>query len=218
MAGCNDGPFYQLKQLNPVFRKQWEQDRAMGPIFDDRMAEVRKLSSHLRRCPDSEKQQWQAHLENLVANDPSPDIRREAVLAMNHVSPSLTLASLKKASLDENEKVRIAVCSVLGSYGDAESLRMMEPLVTSDESKSVRVAAIQALGSQKGDDAKAILGKALEDRSPALQFQASMALQNVTGKKFGGDVAKWKRYLQGEEVEEDSPSLAERLTDWSSIR
>ena len=219
MTGCTDGPFYHLKHLNPVIRKQWDEDRAMGPTFDDRMSEVRKLKGHLASCSEDEKNRWADHLQRLVANDPSPEIRREAILASKNLPPTLNRSILQQAAQDKNEKVRMASCEALASQGDEASLQMLGALATADESNSVRVAAVGAIGKYKGEPAKQLLAKVIQDRSPVLQYQATLALQEVTGKNLGGDVAKWKRYLQGEDVqEEESSSLAKGLTDWTSIR
>ncbi len=218
-TGCADGPFYQLKHLNPVIRKQWDEDRAMGPTYDDRLAEVRKLKGHLANCPAEEKQKWVGHLQKLVANDPSPEIRREAILATKNLPASLNRPILQQAAQDKNEKVRIASCEALSVQGDENSLQMLGTLATTDESNSVRVAAVGAIGNYKGEPAKQLLAKVIQDRSPVLQYQATLALQEVTGKNLGGDVGKWKRYLQGEEVEEEeTSSMAKTLSNWTSIR
>jgi len=41
VVGCADGPLYELKKLNPVIQSQWKKDRERGPVFSQRVDEMR---------------------------------------------------------------------------------------------------------------------------------------------------------------------------------
>jgi hypothetical protein len=80
-------------------------------------------------------------------------------------------------------------------------------MATSDRSNAVKLLAIESLGTHQADDVKAFLTKQLSAPSPATQHHAILALRDYTGTDLGGDVAKWKKYMNGEEVEPDEPSF-----------
>ena len=44
-----------------------------------------------------------------------------------------------------------------------------------------------------------------------MQYSASLALKEQTGKNYGGDIEAWKQYLKGDEVPEPPVSIAERM-------
>ena len=39
-VGCVDGPLYELKKLNPIYQRQWKEDRDRGPVGQRRKAPV----------------------------------------------------------------------------------------------------------------------------------------------------------------------------------
>ena len=215
--GCTDGPWYQLKRANPIYRKQWAADRELGPTYEDRINEARLVKQQLPKMSDEEQRKWLTNLEQLYANDPSPDMRREAVLAMALVPDPRATVLLQKAANDESEKVRLSVCQSLSSRSDPESLALLGKLAQTDESSSVKVAAVKSMANYQGEEAKKLLAQTIQDRSPALQYQSSLSLAKVTGEDFGGDVAKWRSYLNGEPVEKAEISLAERMSSIMSI-
>ncbi len=197
--------------MNPYYRNQWAKDRELGPTFADRINEVKLVKRQIATMPEDEQTQWVESMEKLIEKDPSPDMRRHAVLALGASSHPRSVAILRKAIQDDSEKVRLSACQALASKKDPESLAMLGSLAQKDASSSVKVAAIKALSNYSGDEAKAILAKAIQDRSPAIQYQSTVSLAKVTGKDFGGDVALWRKYLSGEEVEAPEATLADRL-------
>jgi HEAT repeat protein len=187
---------YQLKKINPYYRKQWDEDRKLGPLFSDRLEEVRNLSKSFAKMDSGDQERYRRHLHLLIANDPSPDIRREAVLALSHAPSAEDQVSLTQASQDDSSKVRIAACEALGQRNDDMALSLLGQLAQNDEDMSVRAAAVRAAAKSTTPEAKRILQTALNDKSPALQYQSALALQEMTGEKFGGDVARWRSYLE----------------------
>jgi hypothetical protein len=45
----------------------------------------------------------------------------------------------------------------------------------------------------------------------AMRFQASQALEQMTGKRYGGDIDAWRGYLAGQDVPEPKATLAESI-------
>jgi HEAT repeat protein len=84
--------------------------------------------------------------------------------------------------------------------------------LSSDVEMDVRLAAVKALGETRDAGAVAALGEALEDRDPAMQYQAVRSLRNLTGEKLGNDVNLWRQYVRGELPPESRPiSFAEDI-------
>jgi len=210
--GCTDGPFFQMKKLNPYIQSQWRKDRQKAVVFSQRVDEMRLLQRQFASMPDEEQTRWVRQLDSILKTETSPEIRREAVLALERVSQRqdavATIASLSK---DKNEKVRLAVASALGNHDNPQASSALMAMAQTDASTNVRLVATKALGKHPTEEVRAFLASRLEDRSPAMQYQASLALKDITGKDYGGDIESWKRFLQGEDVPEPRPSLADSL-------
>lgn len=213
LAGCADGPFHGLYHLNPIVRNQWDQDRQLGPTFHDRREELQKLRGQLPGMNQEEQAKWYGMIEQLLERDPSPDIRREAVLCLRGIDHPEATRILNLASQDESDKVRLAVCDAYGDRLDAMALTKLGELAQQDENLSVRVAAIRQLGRSSSEESRKLLAQTLQDKSPSVQFESTLALQKNTGKALGSDVAVWKRFLDGEEVEEPS-IIATQWNQW----
>ena len=99
-----------------------------------------------------------------------------------------------------------------------EAAQTLLAMASSDASENVRLAAIRSLGPHKSDEVKQFLSKQLSKSNPAFQESASVALREHTGKDFKGDVAMWKRYLNGESVEPDEPTLYEAMQSYNPFR
>ncbi|MFO0920976.1 MAG: HEAT repeat domain-containing protein [Pirellulales bacterium] len=218
IAGCADGPFFEMKKANPYFRKQWEEDRALGPTFDDRMNEMQLLRSQISQMDAEEQRRWLESLEKIFANDPSPDMRRQVAMACATIQDPKAFMLLQKAAQDDSDKVRLAACKSLAKQNTSEALALIGKIATTDESTSVRVAAINAISNYEGEEAKRWLAKTIQDRSPSIQYQSTVSLAKVTGENLGGDVALWKRYLNGEAVEGPKATLADQMGSMLKLR
>ncbi len=212
VVGCIDGPLYELKKLNPVIQSQWKKDRERGPVFSQRVDEMRLVGRQFPTMPVEEQAKWVNTISSVVQTETSPEIRREAVLALSKVlqQPGATEAVIK-LSQDKNDKVRLAVSQSLRRQVTPETTQTLLAMAASDKSESVRLAALESLGPHKTDDVKQFLAKQLGDRSPAVQYHASLALREFTGKDFKGDITMWKRYLNGENVEPKATTFYEAV-------
>jgi len=214
-CGCIDGPMFQLKRLNPVIQNEWKKDRERGPVYSQRVAEMRFVKERFKFMSSEEQLKWINTINGVVEKESSPELRREAVLALGEVveRPEATDTVIKLAK-DKNDKVRLAVSKVLRKYPTPETTKTLLALASADSSQSVRLAATESLGMHRSDDVKQFLSKQLSDRSPAMQYHASLALKDFTGKDFKGDVSLWKRYLAGEEVEPPTTSIAQEMQSY----
>ncbi len=210
--GCMDGPLHALKRANPVFHKQRAADRALGPTYSDRMAELKLLDDRIAGMTPQAQSQWVAVLSKLIEKEPSAEMRAHAALVISRVNLPEAQQSLNLASTDEIEKVRIAACKAWRKQPEDAARTMLLNLARSDDSVHVRQAAIESLASFDSPDTRAAMVELLDDRSPAIQLRTALALQEITGRNYGGDFEAWKKFIGGEDVPEP-PSSTARLID-----
>lgn len=193
-----DGPFYAIKRANPYFQAEYRKDRALGPIFEDRLSELDLLKSQLPTMDASKQSQWASQLEQIILADPSSELRSRAVVAVASIETEAALRALNAASSDEVEKVRLAACKSWQIRGDRAARDMLISMASKpDETTSVRQAAIEALSTFNDEDVKQTLAVLLDDRSPAIQYQVAQSLKEMTGADYGGDFESWKQYMAG---------------------
>jgi HEAT repeat protein len=207
-----------MKRLNPYYRKQWNEDRKLGPTHEDRIAEVRGLGPKLQKMSEEEQNQWIDSLDKIIRNDPSPEMRRFAVMALKDLDNPRAIEPIKKAAFDKSEKVQMAACDSLGSRKETDALDTLGQLAGKSKSTSVRVAAIQNIGNFPADQIKPVMTNLIADRSPAIQYECTVALGKSTKMELGGDVAEWKRYLAGEPVEPKTKTVAATLSDLNPLK
>jgi hypothetical protein len=214
-AGCVDGPMFELKKLNPVIQSQWKKDRERGPVYSQRVGEMRLLQARLPSMPEAEQAKWTETLSSVAKTETSPELRREAVLALSKVIANPTASStVIKLAQDKSDKVRLEAAKALQNHVTPETTQTLLALASGDSDSSVRLVATEMLGKHRTDEVKQFLAKQLSDRSPAMQYNASLALKEFTGKDFKGDVELWKRFMNGEEVSPPVPTLAETLQSY----
>ena len=202
-AGCQDGPLYALKEANPWFSvRQWGRDEAIGVTDHTRREELMSLAETIDRLPADRQAFWNSHLQQIYANDKSPEMRRLVVLAAGKsVDPSML--ELVQAGLDDDSlKVRMEACRALGRRPEEDAARMLATVLGKTQDKDVRHAAIAAIGRHPGPVANNALKLALQDRDPATQTLVISSLRQSTGRNYGDDPEVWIAALDGESVEE----------------
>ncbi|MCU0718506.1 MAG: HEAT repeat domain-containing protein [Pirellula sp.] len=211
-TGCADGPFYHMKKLNPVIVQQWNEDKKRASLYEDRISEFDQLKSQIASYSPEEQDRYIGTLTQSSINDSSPEIRRRVAMVLEEVpNDRRSIDALVKLSQDKNEKVRMTVAKSLAKSTDEIATQTLITMASKDKSQAVKLLAIESLGGHKTDDVKTFLAQQLNDRSPAIQSSATTALKEQTGVDFRGDVAKWKQYMNGENVEPETPSLAEQF-------
>lgn len=222
LAGCTDGLMYKMKSVNPYYRKEWEKDRQYGITFNDQVEELQYLQSQLPGMDASKKTQWSEVLERVIKGDgkaqrdPSPELRTLAVQTIANLPGPATVRALNSASTDESEKVRLAACQAWMQLGGTDAKHMLMTLASNPkETPSIRRAATDALSAFPDADVRNSLAAILDDKSPALQYQAALSLKKITGRDYGGDIDAWREYMQGKDVPEPEKSMMASF--WESL-
>lgn len=205
LVGCMDGPFYQLKRINPYYLSTWKKDREHGPTYEDRLSELRKLERKLGKMSAEEQSEWANRLELIVREDASPELRATAAQIISKIDSPAAERALNTASTDEVDKVRMMACKAWRQRGGTAARDMLLSMAQADESSSVRQEAILALGGFNEPEVLRSLGGLLEDKSPAIQFSVAQSLASLTGESHGGDIDAWQSYL-GENVGAPQPT------------
>jgi HEAT repeat protein len=212
LTGCVDGPLFALKRANPYFRAQWKEDAEKGIVFSQRQEEIRKVRDQIPSMADEEQRRWVAQLANVYDYETSPELKRDAVMALGATLHPDAEAPLIRACSDKNDKVRLAACKALAGRQTESASGMLATVAQMDKNMSVRSAAIRSLGTYQNAEAKSLLRKTLDEKSPLLQYEATVALKTMTGQDFGGDVPSWRQFMDGQPVEEPDKSIAERIS------
>lgn len=215
ISGCQDGPLYALKVANPFYSmRQWKQDEAIGVTDHERRRQLTLLAESIDQLPASKQKFWAEHLEKMLANDDSPEMRRLAVKAAGRLKDPSAVAMIEKGLDDESVKVRMEACSALGQRGGDEAARMLAATVGTETSQDVKHAALTALAHHNSKIAVDSLKIALSDRNPATRDLAVKSLRGATGKNYGDDPKVWIAALEGKPTEEATPRLADRVRDF----
>jgi len=131
-------------------------------------------------------------------HDPDVEVRKEAVGALGELRDPKTLEAMLEA-LKDLPPVRDAAERALLEIRDP---RAVEPLVLSLRHRSEEVRRISArlLGVIRDRRAVQPLVLALKDPASDVRFEATRALQRISGEDYGTDPAKWKRWWEIEQA------------------
>lgn len=196
LPGCVDGPLYNLKRINPYYTSQWKADREHGPTFEDRYDELLYVEKRLPALDTAEQLEWANRLAAVVKDTPSAEMRVKAVEILGQLKSTAVTEALNVASVDEVEKVRLAACIAWGQQRTPEARDMLLSISQrEDETTSVRQHAIENLALFAQPEVELALGRLLDDKSPAIQYQVTQSLQQVSGQEYGGDLDSWRQYL-----------------------
>ncbi|MEZ6114812.1 MAG: HEAT repeat domain-containing protein [Pirellulaceae bacterium] len=215
LAGCMDGPFFQMAKWNPYYRKQWAADESYRPTYYTRMESLADLRTSARRLDPATQQRVSAEMVELLRNDSNPLIRRETVRVLAELPNVEAAEGLRQAIGDSDSMVRVAACEAWQRRGGDEGIDILANLVGSDTDQDVRMAATRSLAEFRDPRAVRALGLALDDADPALQYRAMQSLAKSTGKRYGDDLVAWREFVQGgSPPERGGTQFAELLPDW----
>ncbi len=215
LSGCQDGPLYALKTANPYYSMgEWKRDDAIGVTDHERRKQLALLAETIHRMPIKKQQFWAGHLNQMIENDESPEMRRLAVRAAGRLQDPSAMAILEKGLDDDSVKVRMEACHSLGRMTGDEAARTLAATVGTETSGDVRHAAIEALASHKNQIAIDSLKVALSDRNPATRDLAVQSLKGATGKNYGDDPQVWIAALDGKPTQQVETRFAERVRNF----
>jgi hypothetical protein len=212
ISGCQDGPLYALKVANPYYSmREWKRDEAIGVTDHERRKQLTLLSETIDQLPASKQKFWAVHLEKMIANDDSPEMRRLAVRAAGRLKDPSAMSMIDTGLDDDSVKVRMEACNALGRRSGEEAARMLAATVGTETSEDVKHAALTALANHKNEIAVESLKIALSDRNPATRDLAVRSLKGATGKDYGDDPEVWIAALDGKPTKEVPTRFAERV-------
>jgi HEAT repeat protein len=112
-----------------------------------------------------------------LAKSPNHEVRILALQSLALQSSPLGLETIRAALKDENPFVRGEAMGLLASLGQGPAGVAQLGALIAHEDPEVRGVAVMALGEQTGDEAQALLERALEDGDGAVRGFAARALQ-----------------------------------------
>lgn len=211
-TGCQDGPLYALKAANPYYvMGEWKRDESIGVTDHERMKQLSVLADTIGQLPANKQAFWSTHIEKLIENDDSPEMRRLAVRAAGNSRVANAASLIEKGLDDESFKVRMEACEALGRRKGDESIRSLAAVAGTETNEDVRHAAIAALGRHRGQLAIDSLKVALADRNPATRNLAIESLRGTTGKNYGDDPKVWIAALEGKPARQVETRFADRV-------
>jgi len=175
---------------------------------------------------------------------PDPNMRREAVDALAKIPHPDRDLHLREIVKDDNPFVRLSALEALGKTYSGSKDDLVALLINrmkADSDKDVRLRSVQILGDvcpkmnqnfrdplgivkignkpplrqEANESAVMELGNLLNDKVPAIRYEAMGALQKITGKDYGYDINRWSQYVRYQNGEvPDLPSersLAEKM-------
>jgi len=178
----------------------------------ERVEMLREMGKKAGWAKPEEQERIATELAAAFQDEPDPLIRLEIVRAIGRCRTPAADSVLDAALNDSEPDVRMVACRAWGDRGGPEAAAKLSEMLRSDVDLDVRLTAAQALGETADPNAVAALGEALEDRDPAMQYQAVQSLRNVTGEDLGSDVNQWRHYVKGEPPDPaESVSVAQRI-------
>ena len=212
LCGCQDGPLYALKAANPYYSmKEWKEDASFGVTDHERRTQLSDLAENMDQLPEDRQKYWSEHLEQLIDNDESPEMRRLAIRAAGQMNDPSSIVLIEKGLDDESFKVRMEACQALGEQDNEEVTRLLAATVGTETNQDVKHAAMKALAGQSTPTAVDSLKLALTDRNPATRDLAMDSLRGATGKDYGDDPEVWIAALDGKPTEERPTRFADRV-------
>ncbi len=170
-----------------------------------RMAVLEKIREHAAWAKPQELAPVSRQLAAVFRQETDPILRAEVVRVLGVYPTAASLAVLRTAVGDSDAEVRIAACLGWSKRKGPEAAAAMSQLLASDVDLDVRLAAAEALGDIGDRSGVAVLGSVLEDKDPAMQYRAVESLKKITGQDLGGDVNRWREYIQNGSTGPDKP-------------
>lgn len=213
LSGCQDGPMYAIKSINPYYTMhEWKLDEEIGITDHQRREQLSSLADTIGDMSLEDQKGWSEHLNKLFENDESPEMRRLVMKAAGNSKDPTALDLIKRGLEDESMKVRMEACSALGNRTDDESARMLATVVGTETNQNVKHAAVRAMKGHKSQIAISALKNALADRDPATRHLAVQSLKGSTSKDYGDDPKVWIAALEGNPPSEEAPTrIADRI-------
>jgi HEAT repeat protein len=170
---------------------------------------LKKLAEEVPKMDPDQRARVAVELTQRIQKEEDSVLRTAILRTLAVCGGPAADAVLQCALSDADADIRVLACGFCGQKGDAATVQRLAALLSGDIDKDVRMAAARALGSAHDPSAIAILGTALEDKDPAMQYCAVGSLRKLTGRDLGNDVDRWRVAIK-----DGSLGLAERSHHW----
>lgn len=210
-SGCADMPRPPWVAKKSTDEEDLQISGVRNPTLE--LERLEELAEDAEKKDTTEQEAISQQLAQQLAAESDPVLRIALVNTLAAYPTSTASVMLKQGLRDTNKNVRVRCCEVLGERRDPECGRLLSEVIATDTDIDVRLAATRALGELEDDSAVNGLALALDDPDPAMRRRAITSLQSVTGREYGGDITAWRQYVQGNEPQVDTPSLAERFRE-----
>lgn len=206
-AGCHDGPLYGLKTVNPYFvMREWKRDRALGVTDHERREELQSLAGQIGGMNQKDQKFWEEHLQKIITNDPSPEMRRLSVLAASRLKTPGALDLIRTGLEDDSVKVQMESCRSLGKRPEPEAARLLAQTLGTTSEQDIKNSAIAALGKHQGNIPVDSLRLVLDETDPATVHLAMSSLRGVMKTDYGNDPKQWIAAIDQQRATEEQPS------------
>jgi HEAT repeat protein len=175
----------------------------------EQIANLKKLAEEAPKMDQEQRARVAVELTQRIQKEADPVLRTEILRTLAVCGGPAADAVLRCALSDPDADIRALACGFCGQKGDVATVQRLAALLSGDIDKDVRMAAARALGSAHDPSAITILGTALEDKDPAMQYCAVGSLRKLTGRDLGNDVDRWRVAIK-----DGSLRLAERPHHW----
>ncbi|MFC1808407.1 HEAT repeat domain-containing protein, partial [Candidatus Omnitrophota bacterium] len=200
-ALCDDNKKVGLKAMQAIINlSQMEATRdqletANGILLDTLNDPNAKMRASAAKALGNAKDPLSVRPLMKVLKDSDPKVRLEIVIALDKINDTRAKDALVEAIRDISWEVQVAAIGAVGGLGDLYTGEHITPYLT-DVSREVRVAAAEAIGELKYKPGIKDLFKALQDPNRETNQAAAEALSKITGKNYGRDMDKWKKWRQ----------------------
>ena len=151
----------------------------------------------LSRRPNVQELESHGDIDGLIealGYQDDQNVRLAAASALGRVGDSRAVEPLLSALKDQPRVEEVTIIA-LGKIGDA---RAVSSLITAleDANWEIRGTIAKALGKIGDPQATKPLVNLLRDESENVRWYASQALETITGKSFGEDIARWEQIIE----------------------
>lgn len=194
-AGCAEGPLWRTGRISPWVQKKWQEEAMIVPTLDVRKKQLQQsVDASLQGGTDS-MQKMANMLAEIVQKDPILLLRIEATKLLGLFPVEFANDGLIIAMNDAKVDVRKAAVEAWSNISGEAAVENLQKLAAGDTNTDVRQSATRALGTIDTASSVRALGLVLDDPSPGVQYRATNSLKEITGEKFGTDIAAWRQYV-----------------------
>lgn len=163
------------------------------------VGQIRRLNALAERASqmsEVEASEAARALNREMQANPPLAVKMAMVQVLGRLETPASIEGLRMAVADEAPRLREEACRALAKIDSPAAMDLLTETAAGDTNSDVKLAAVRGLGRYRNPRALQTLGRALDDRDPAVQYLAMESLERVTGERLGQDVRKWKELAQ----------------------